>query len=187
VHVPDAWSPDGQVLLYEVVKDATRTLWAWSPKERKAQRVGDIEQRFPFDASFAPGGRWIAHRYPGPSGSMIAVQSFPPTGVPFLIGPGNFAVWSSDRKTLFFRRLSTGEFLAVDVTLSPAFTFTAPRELPVSLNERGANNGRRNYDVFPDGKRFLGVDPVGYAPQLTQIEVVLNWVEELRQRAPSTR
>ena len=73
----------------------------------------------------------------------------------------------------------------VDVTLAPAFTFTAPRQLPMSLNERVGNAGRRNYDLLPDGRRFLGVNPVGNGPQGTQIEVVLNWQEELKQRVPS--
>jgi Tol biopolymer transport system component len=184
-HVPDAWSPDGQFLLYEVIRNQRRTLWAWSAKERKAQRVGDVEQSFPFDASIAPGGRWIAHRYPTSKGSSVGVLSLPTPGVPFLIGPGVHPVWSPDGKTLMYRQLSTGEFLTVDVTLAPAFTFTAPRQLPMTLNERVGNAGRRNYDLLPDGRRFLGVNPVGNGPQGTQIEVVLNWSEELKQRVPT--
>jgi hypothetical protein len=43
-----------------------------------------------------------------------------------------------------------------------------------------------NYDVTADGQRFLMVKPVAQqsaAP--TQINVVLNWFEELKRRVPS--
>jgi hypothetical protein len=42
-----------------------------------------------------------------------------------------------------------------------------------------------NYDVSPDGQRFLMLKPsesTGVAP--TQINVVLNWFEELKRRVP---
>ena len=42
------------------------------------------------------------------------------------------------------------------------------------------------YDISPDGQRFLMVkpsDPAGAAP--TQINVVLNWFEELKQKVPT--
>ena len=44
---------------------------------------------------------------------------------------------------------------------------------------------RANYDVSPDGQRFLMLRPseqTGAAP--TQINVVLNWFEELKRRVP---
>ena len=43
------------------------------------------------------------------------------------------------------------------------------------------------YDVSPDGQRFLmlkPVDPAGRDSAPTQINVVLNWFEELKQKVP---
>ena len=41
------------------------------------------------------------------------------------------------------------------------------------------------YDVSPDGQRFLMLKPVeSEASAPTQINVVLNWFEELKQRVP---
>ena len=50
---------------------------------------------------------------------------------------------------------------------------------------RTTNNSRANYDVTPDGQRFV-MTTVSDQPQnaLTQINVVLNWFEELKQRVP---
>ena len=44
-------------------------------------------------------------------------------------------------------------------------------------------NQKRDYDATPDGKRFLVVKRgKEYLP--TQINVVLNWAEELKQKVP---
>jgi hypothetical protein len=46
----------------------------------------------------------------------------------------------------------------------------------------------RSYDILPDGKRFLVTLDVGEAQAGStappQIQVVLNWLEELKQRVP---
>ncbi len=41
------------------------------------------------------------------------------------------------------------------------------------------------YDISPDGKRFVMVKEGGY--DLTQINVVLNWFEELERLVPTDR
>jgi Tol biopolymer transport system component len=48
---------------------------------------------------------------------------------------------------------------------------------------RIANSGR-NYDVSPDGQRFLMLKQVG-AAALPQLIVVQNWVEELKRLVPT--
>ena len=43
-----------------------------------------------------------------------------------------------------------------------------------------------NYDVSPDGQRFLMLKPIEQARAApTQINVVLNWFEELKQKVPA--
>jgi hypothetical protein len=46
----------------------------------------------------------------------------------------------------------------------------------------------RTFDILPDGKRFIGVVPVGQ-PQPGaagfQIQVVLNWFEDVKHRVPT--
>jgi len=41
-----------------------------------------------------------------------------------------------------------------------------------------------DYDVSPDGQRFLMTKQSGGASSATQINVVLNWFEELKRRVP---
>ena len=46
----------------------------------------------------------------------------------------------------------------------------------------------RTYDILPDGKHFIGVVPAGQArsgpASAPQIQVVLNWFEDVKQRVP---
>jgi hypothetical protein len=42
-----------------------------------------------------------------------------------------------------------------------------------------------NYDVSPDGQRFLMLKPSEQEVAPTQINVVLNWFEELKQKVPT--
>jgi len=44
-----------------------------------------------------------------------------------------------------------------------------------------------NYDVAPDGRRFLMIKPGGDEQAPTQINLVLNWFEELKRLAPLTK
>jgi hypothetical protein len=41
-----------------------------------------------------------------------------------------------------------------------------------------------NYDISADGQRFLMLKPGEQAQTATQINVVTNWVEELKRRVP---
>jgi len=43
--------------------------------------------------------------------------------------------------------------------------------------------GFQYYDISPDGKRFLMLKEV--TPEATQINVVLNWFEELKRLVPT--
>jgi len=56
-------------------------------------------------------------------------------------------------------------------------------------NTFGGPSTIRNYDVSLDGKRFIGVIASGVTdsgtPRTQQIQVVLNWFEEVRRREPA--
>jgi len=42
----------------------------------------------------------------------------------------------------------------------------------------------QGFDVSPDGQRFLMIQPVEREGGVSQIQVVLNWFEELKRRVP---
>lgn len=85
-----------------------------------------------------------------------------------------------------YHQESTNRLFAVDVRTEPTFTFGTPVALPIERTVHPI--AQRNYDVTPDGKRLLVVLSAAGADSgrrpAEQINVVLNWVEELKARVP---
>ena len=74
--------------------------------------------------------------------------------------------------------------MAVDIATEPTFTAGIPREL--FKNKYAATMPVRDYDITPDGHRFLMVQGAGQSAEaVTQINVVLNWFEELKRLVPT--
>jgi Tol biopolymer transport system component len=116
------------------------------------------------------------------------VQPFPPTRAKHLVTPGNGRepLWSPDSKQLFYVVQPTNELVAVDIRTEPSFDVGKPVVIP-KVRLPGGGPGR-SYDITPDGKQFVVVMPAsafeGDRKPQEQIDVVLNWFEELRQRVP---
>jgi hypothetical protein len=71
--------------------------------------------------------------------------------------------------------------MSVNVSTTPDVTFSAPRLLFDRRYALGTVTFP-NYDVSPDGQRFVMVrDESGSG----HLNVVLNWQEELKQRVPT--
>ena len=93
-----------------------------------------------------------------------------------------------DGKQLIYLDQMTNHLVAVDVRTVPTFAFGKPTPVPI---ERIDTSGARNYDISPDGKHFVIVTfaSTNLADQSkranTQINVVVNWFEELKRLAPT--
>ena len=191
-HVPESWSPDGKTLLFSVAKGSSYAVAALSLTDKKVTPVGGTQSPFPPSATFSPDGRWVAYSAtaPGPPTGSLFVQPFPTTGATYPISSGFHPMWSPDGKELFHvTGAGAAQFRAVSVTTRPTFTFGNLVPFPRPFVERGPAF-ERNHDITRDGKRFLGVVAVGQntvsgAPAGPQIQVVLNWTEELKQRVPT--
>jgi hypothetical protein len=76
----------------------------------------------------------------------------------------------------------------MSVAIQPRSGFAAGSPQVVFEGQYSAPQVGRNYDVSPDGKRFLMIkegppaDASGTPPP--QLIVVQNWFEELKQRVP---
>jgi serine/threonine-protein kinase len=191
-HEPEAWSPKNDVLLYTVRKESNVALWTLSIGDKKAAPFGDVRSTLPTGAVFSPDGQWIAYsiREPGQS-NAVYVQPFPPTGAKYQISKGDdghHPIWSPDGKELFYVP-GANLFSVVSVTTSPSFTLGNPVPLLRRFVEGGPASATA-IDIMPDGKRFVGISVAGQLPATgtnspVQIEVVLNWFEELTQKLPN--
>src|SRR5439155_25528491 len=122
---------------------------------------------------------------------QLFVQSYPNTGGKYQINSDTsaaFTAWSSDGKQIFFP--FPPKMFVVDVRTEPTFSFGKPTTLPITGFVQPVP-GHRNFDIAPDGKHLIGVLPASAASQNTnarpsgQINAVMNWFEELKQRVPA--
>ena len=86
---------------------------------------------------------------------------------------GSDPIWSPDGKELYYQ--GSDAMMVVSVETKPTFKMETPRSLFQTRNKY-----RGNFDIHPDGKRFLMLGTEKTAP----IIIVSNWFEELKQRVP---
>jgi hypothetical protein len=96
---------------------------------------------------------------------------------------GNSPLWSPDGKELFYR--NENEVISASVETTPTFKIVNSKVLfKDSYFYRPSVVGSL-WDISPDGNRFimLKID-MAQSQVPTQFNVVLNWFEELKEKAP---
>jgi serine/threonine protein kinase/Tol biopolymer transport system component len=201
IHTPQSFSPDGQLLaFYELNPTTQRDIWvlrmggpslgsrqAASPGSGQA-RMAQLFLRTPFDESaprFSPDGHWLAYISNESGRYEVYVQPYPGPGGKYQISTegGTEPVWNPKGRELFYR--SGDKMMAVDIVTEPGFAAGTPRMLFKGTYELPPFP-IANFDVAPDGQRFLMLKPTEQEQSApTQINVVLNWFEELKQKVPT--
>lgn len=99
------------------------------------------------------------------------------------LAPRDAMSWdSSPAREIFY--CNGDEMMAVAVETTPSFRLSKPEILFEGRYEGAATEymDYAKYDVTPDGQRFMIRSEEESAP--TRIHVVLNWTEELKEKAP---
>jgi Tol biopolymer transport system component len=189
-HIPDSWSRDGQTLSYtEIKSDSSSSIWTLSLHDRKPTLFAQLPSSRLSNSVFSPDDRWIAYQTIDNTGVsfQVDVQRYPP-GDRYQLpkdGTEHHALFSPNGKELFYVR-GAGQLNAVSISTQPSFAFSSPVSVPMGSFRTLPPNEVRDYDILPDG-RLLGVVLPGQTPSgpaTQQIQVVLNWFEELKQRVP---
>ena len=186
---PTSWSRDGRFLLYWTLGPPTR-IWALPPDGGAADRQPIPVSSSQFNEAvgrFSPDGRWIAYQSDESGKTEIYVQPFdastaaksPAAGAPgvgkWMVsnGGGSSPLWRGDGKELFYLS-ADGMATAVELNTTGAFQAGVPKPLfkvPAGLV---------NWDVTPDGKRFLFAAPSATSAR-PSFTVVLNWQAGLKK------
>lgn len=196
-HVPEDWSPKEDVLAFSVVETHQQgrhaELWLWRQSDRRAERFGTMESANPFNAVFAPDGRWLAYSQrisqTAVNNVLTYVHSVVSPANRFQVGQNDGQVhhplWTPDGSRLIYFP-GGGTAVAVDVRTEPSVRFGRPTPLPgAGLPINVSPSSLLNHDVHPDG-RFItvaDVEPVNTGTgNFNAIVIVQNWFEELQQR-----
>ena len=106
--------------------------------------------------------------------------SRPPRSV-HTTGGGSEPVWAPNGRELFYVSADV-KLMTVPVSTTTGLELGKPTVLFDAAVYFFGGQGR-NYDIAPDGKRFVMVkDPTRTIGNALPITVVVNWVEELRAR-----
>jgi len=184
---PTSWSPDGRVL---ILNGGTQNNNAWdifilNREENEEPQPFITTSGHECCARFSPDGQWLAYVSDERGRNQVYIRPYPGPGDKFLVSEeregGGEPVWSPDGTELFYR--SGNQMMVVSIQTKPSFRAGRPGVL-FEGSHRATNRplGFQYYDISPDGQRFLMIR-TDEAP--AQINVVLNWFEELKRLVPT--
>jgi len=174
-----SFSPDGKSLVHTEI-GTSRDLYVLSMEdERLSQPLleGQFAENRPM---LSPDGRWLAYQSNESGRDEIYVRPFPNVEKgkwPISTDGGQEPVWAPKGQELFYRKGNT--MMVVSIKTEPNFAAGTPAVL--FTGSYFSDIVGRNYDVAPDGQRFLMVA----AENTNRINVVLNWFEELKRLVPT--
>ena len=180
--IPGSWTPDGSVLAFSEF-DANDIIGGsdiWIFPGNNETGIAPFVQG-PFSQSqprFSPNGRWIAYVSDESGRNEVYVTEYPASAAKYLIsttGGGN-PLWSDNTEELFYVRQN--QVLVVAIGDQTEFV-PAPPEVLFEVEEVDFVTLT---GVTSDGQRLL-VGLSGTTP-ITEINIVLNWFEELKERVP---
>ena len=182
--IPQQWSPDGKLLLFEDSDAKDRGLaFLRFGSSVPALHVPGTERARTF--ALSPDGKWILSTSSEPGRREVYVQRFPEGSArqQVSVDGGAAARWSRDGREIFFVSPEPKLMAASFDAGGGAPRLSIPKPLfPLTraqTEEAYPGSPAVTWDVFPDGQRFLILVPVTESDR-SSITVVLNWTAPLR-------
>jgi serine/threonine-protein kinase len=177
------WSRDGRWLVYRTGSGGTNT------RDIQAIRPGvdsvpQLVAGSPFDEyspAVSPDGRWVAYVSTESGRPEVYVRPFPDADRAkwqVSVDGASEPVWSQGGGRLFFRT-RRGDIAAVEIGAGAGFQAGAPQLLFSSVSTEGESY-HQTYDITADGRRLIMLRQEKSAE--TNVVLVLNWTEELKER-----
>jgi serine/threonine-protein kinase len=187
-----SWSADGRTLVFPEWEAPRNQMDLWTLSLDGGDGTARPFLTSPFDEiqpAFSPESPWIAYvsnesgRYeiyvrgaPGQEGSRRQVSA----------DGGTEPRWARNGRELFYR--NGDKMMAVGISTQPTFQAATPRVLFEGHYWAGGTRpGYPQYDITPDGQRFIMISEPGQRAAPMRLNVVLNWSEELKQRVPANK
>lgn len=193
-----AWffSPDGNTLLYaDTLFGGANNVGALPLQDRQHDRTIFPPNYNVEWAVLSPDGKWIAYDSDESGRPEVYLAPYPALAPRERISTdgGLHPLWAPDERELYYRMGTTAEemeqrflgqksrVMAVSIETKPTLKVGQPR----MLFEGPYFESGHDIAITPDGKGFILIrenDATG--PR--EIEVVVNWLSELKQRAPAS-
>jgi serine/threonine-protein kinase len=182
---PDVWLPSGDRFLFSLRKGTESSVWLFSMKDRKATPFGGLKSTQPITPVFSPDGKWIAYTSVETGLNQVFVQPMPMTGAKYQVSKkgGHHPLWTPDGREVVYD-VTAGLSERVAISVQPKFAVGEPEVWPRGTMLFAGGSSPRPVDMAPDG-RIVGGVAIGDSTEFQTgpaIYVVLNWIEELKQR-----
>jgi hypothetical protein len=178
MQTPSSISLDGTIAFTQSGEKTGNDLWLLTPGGSAKPRPLLATAASEWNPHLSPDGKWVAYESDESGRVEVHVIPVPGPGPRHAIstGGGTEPVWSANGRELFY--LNRDAMMAVDISLTPTFAASAPRLLYRGLF-RPSFTSASAYAVSRDGRRFLRIQAVQPERPLTEVQVVVNWFDEL--------
>jgi serine/threonine-protein kinase len=185
LQTPTSWSNANLLAFTDVSVTTGYDIWVLSMAGGGQPQVVLQTKGTETNPAFSRDGRWLAYVSSESGTNEVYVRPFPGPGRRLQVSTdGGFEpVWSRNGRELFYRRGDA--MMAATITTEPVPTAGSPRPL-FKGTYAATDTGGAGYDVAMDG-RFLMVQPVEAPQPATSINLVLNWFDELKRTAPTSK
>jgi len=175
---PISLAPDGTLMFLDIAPGMGGNLWMRAPDGTVSSWLATGADEA--EGVFSPDGSLVAYMSDVSGRQEVYVQPRD-RGVPAVrvsATGGAEPQWSPDGDRLYFRQRNL--MFAAGVRRRPSLTVAEPRLL---FDGGWQLEHEKLWSVMPDGKRFLMVrfEPAAIP---TRLDVIVNWFDELRKRAP---
>jgi serine/threonine-protein kinase len=181
--IPESWSPDGKTLAVGQWNATDQgDIWLLPLAGDRTLQPFLRTQFSEFFTSFSPNGHWLVYTSDESGRYEVYVRPFPGPGGKWQISTegGEEPVWSTNGQELFYRN---GEkWMVATVHTNSDFRAEAPN---LMFEEYFINVLGLSHWPHPDGQRQVMIQPLGAESVPKQINVVLNWFEDLKRKVPT--
>ncbi|TAK16046.1 MAG: serine/threonine-protein kinase [Acidobacteria bacterium] len=181
---PTSVTPDGKTLLFQAVGAGKRlenfqvpiTADGTGKPTPLHERIGNES-----GAQVSPDGRWVAYVSNESGTDEVYVLPYPGPGpkIRVSLDGGSTVRWTRDgRELLYWANVPQSRLIAVDVSTTPTFKAGQPHEL-------FRQPSTTTWDVTTDKNRLL--IELSSRQNGSVLNIVTNWFDELRRRAPAKK
>jgi Tol biopolymer transport system component len=191
---PESWSPDGKVLAFTQMDNPQSGSDVYVlPMDGDRKPIEVVRTKFSEGSpKFSPNGRWLAYSSNESGVPEVYAMAFPRPGPTIQLSTrgGTDPLWRRDGRELYYRN---GDRMMAVTFDGGSLTVSRPRVLWRGNYLAGAGSScgmtgptAANYDVTPDGERFLMIEDTAPTAECALLRIVLNWSPTLSDTMKSS-
>jgi len=180
---PVSITPDGkQMILNKLGGTAEGEIYIFNLNKKTAATPLFKSKVYEYSGHVSPSGRYLTYGSNETGKLEIYVRTYPDLKGKWQISTegGASPLWAPDETALYYIN-NLGKMMMVPVQTKPKFLPGKPQVLFDVSQMNFPNNPIHNYDISPNGKRFIMVQNTRFNTNSTTFNIVTNWNRELQE------